>query len=136
MHLLFLPSSDVMNEVLVSSPKPCLFPAATVISYLVYGVRLSTLYLLGLFVVLFWIKDLFFFSSIQNLVRSPSPVFSGCSQDISALLGLMSVTVRFVSLSGNRARKKEIIGYLHLCIISLGKYISERSKDNTSLTFQ
>jgi hypothetical protein len=39
--ILFLPSSDVLNEVIVSLPKPCLFPAATDISYVVNGVRLS-----------------------------------------------------------------------------------------------
>jgi hypothetical protein len=49
------------------------------------------------------------FPLIQTPVRSPSPVFSGSAQDISALLDLMFVTLRFVGLSGNRARKKEII---------------------------
>ena len=82
MHLLFLPPSDVMNEVIVSSPKPCLFPAATVISYVVYGARLFISYLLSLFVVVFRIREFSFFSLIQNLVRSPSPVFFGSSQDI------------------------------------------------------
>jgi hypothetical protein len=37
----FLPSSDVLNEVISSLPKPCLFPTATDISYVVIGVRLS-----------------------------------------------------------------------------------------------
>jgi hypothetical protein len=44
-------------------------------------------------------------------------VFCGFSQDISALLDLMLVTMRFVGLSGNRARKKKSkckIYYLHL----------------------
>jgi hypothetical protein len=50
-----------------------------------------------------------FFSSIRNPVRTPSPVFSGSSQDISALLDLMFVTVRVVGLSGRRARKKLIV---------------------------
>ncbi len=66
--------------------------------------------------VVFRIRELFFFSLIQNLVRSPSPVFSGSNQDITALLDLMLVTVRFVSLSGNRARKKEIIGLLFVSL--------------------
>jgi hypothetical protein len=35
-----------------------------------------------------------------------SPVFSGSAQDISALLDVILVTVRFVGLSGNRAKKK------------------------------
>ena len=109
MHLSFLPSSDVMKEVLISSPKPCLFPAATDISYVVYGARLSVSYLLSLFVVVFRIREFSFFSFIQNLVRLPSPVFFGSNQDISALLDLMLVTVKFVGLSDNRARKRTII---------------------------
>ena len=56
--------------------------------------------------VVFRIEKFSFFVLIQNAVRSPSPVFSGSSQDISALLDLILVTVRFVGLSGNRARKK------------------------------
>ena len=107
MHLLLLPSSDVMKEVIVSSPKLCLFPAATDISYAVYGVRLFISYLLSLFVVVFWIREFSFFSLIQNPVRSPSPVFSGSSQDISALLDMMLVTVMFLGLSGNRATKRK-----------------------------
>ena len=58
--------------------------------------------------VILRIMEFSFFILIQNPVRSPSPVFSESSQDISALLDLMFVTVRFVGLSGNRARKKEI----------------------------
>ncbi len=117
MHLLFSPPSDVMNEVIVSSPKPCLFPAATDISYVVYGVRFIS-YLLSLSVVVFRIRELsfFIFSLIQNLVRSPSPVFSGSSQDISALLDLMLVTVRFLGLSDNRATKKEIMTLLFVSL--------------------
>ena len=95
-----------MKEVIVSSAKPCLFPAATDISYVVYGVRLFISYLLSLFVVVFWIKEFSFFSLIQNPVRLPSAVFSGSNQDISALLDMMLVTVRFVGLSGNRATKR------------------------------
>ena len=114
----FLPSSDVKNEVIVFSPKPCLFPAAMDISYVVCGVRSSNSCLLTLSVVIFRMNEFSFFSSIRNSVRSPSPVLSGFSQDISALLDLMSVTVRFVGLSGNRARKKEIkvckMYHLHL----------------------
>ena len=121
---IYSPSSDVNNEVMVTSPKPCLFPAATDISYIVYGVRFSNLYLFTLSVVIFRIKELFFFSLIQNPVRFPSPVLSGCSQDISALLDLMFVNVRLVGLSGNRARKKGSrskckIHYLHLCFNAL-----------------
>jgi hypothetical protein len=100
------PSSDVKNEVMVTSPKPCLFPPATDISYVVYGVRFSNLYLFTLSVIVFRVRELSFFSLIQNPVRFPSPVLSGCCQDISALLDLMFVNVRFVGLSGNRARKK------------------------------
>ncbi len=138
MHLLFLPPSDVMNEVIVSSPKPCLFPAATDISYVVYGVRLFISYLLSLSVVVFRIRELsfFIFSLIQNLVRSPSPVFSGSSQVILTLLDFMLVTVGFLGLSGNRATKGEIMTLLfYLCIISLRKF-QDRSKDVTSFTFQ
>jgi hypothetical protein len=54
-------------------------------------------------------RELVFFSIIKNSERPPvsSPVFSGSSQDISALLDVIFVTVRFVGLSGNRARKEE-----------------------------
>ena len=137
MHLLFLPSSDVMNEVIITSPKPCLFPAATDISYVVYGVRLFISYLLSLSVVVFRIREFSFFSLIQNLVRSPSPVFSGSSQVILTLLDLMLVTVGFLGLSGNRATKG---GNHDTIILSLYYFFrrkfQERSKDNTSLTFQ
>ena len=97
-----------MNEVIVSSPKPCLFRAATDISYVVYGVSLSNLYSLTLSVVVFRIREFSFFSLIHTPVRFPSPVFLESNQDISALLDLMSVTLRFEGLSGNRARTKEI----------------------------
>jgi hypothetical protein len=105
----FLPSSDVLNEVIVSSPKPCLFPAATDISYVVNGVRLSTSQLLAIFLEVLWMRELSFFSLIKNRERPPvsSPLFCGSSQDISALLDVIFVTVRFVGLSGNRARKQE-----------------------------
>ena len=98
-----------MNEVIVSSPKPCLFRAATDILYVVYGLRLFNLYSLTLSLVIFWVREFSFFSLIQNSVRSPSPVLLGSSQDILAVLDLMLVTVRSVGLSGNRARKKGII---------------------------
>ena len=91
-----LPSSDVKNEVFVSSPKPCIFPAAANISYVVYEVRLTNVYLLTLSVVKFWTRKLSFFNLIQNLVRLPFPVLTGSIQDDSALLDLMLVTVRFV----------------------------------------
>ena len=104
-----LPSSDVLNEVIVSSPKPCLFRTATDISYVVYGVRLSKSYSLSLSLVIFWTREFFFFSWIKNPVRFPSPVSLGSAQDILAVLDLMLVTVRVVGLSGNRARKKGII---------------------------
>jgi hypothetical protein len=58
-------------------------------------------------VIVFTIREFSFFILIENPVRSPSPVFSGSSQDISALLDVMLAAVRFVGLSGNRARKKE-----------------------------
>jgi hypothetical protein len=57
-------------------------------------------------VVVFRIREFSFFILIQNFERTLSAVFSGSSQDISALLDLMLVTVRFVGLHGNRARKK------------------------------
>ena len=60
------------------------------------------------FVVVFRIREFSLFILIQNLERTSCAVFSGSNQDISALLDLMLVTVRFVGLSGNRARKKEI----------------------------
>jgi hypothetical protein len=60
-------------------------------------------------VVVFTVKEFSFFSLIQNPVRSPCPVFFGSSQDISAILDLTLVTVRFVGLSGRRARKKGVI---------------------------
>ena len=65
--------------------------------------RLSNLYLFTLSVVVFRIREFSFFILIQNLERTLSPVFSGSTQDISALLDLTLVTVRFVGLSGNRA---------------------------------
>ena len=100
-----------MNEVMVTSPKPCLFPAATDISYVVYGVRFVSFRSLTLSVVIFRIGEFSFFSLMKNPERTAarplsSPVFSGSAQDISALLDMMLVVVRFVGLSGNRARKK------------------------------
>ena len=100
-----------MNEVMVTSPKPCLFPAATDISYVVYGVRFVSFRSLTLSVVIFQIRVFPFFSLMKNPERTAkrplsSPVFSGSNQDISALLDVMLVAVWFVGLSGNRARKK------------------------------
>ena len=100
-----------MNEVMVTSPKPCLFPAATDISYVVYGVRFVSFRSLTLSVVIFRIGEFSFFSLMKNPERTAkrpllSPVLSGSGQDISALLDVMLVTVRFVGLSGNRARKE------------------------------
>ena len=105
----FLPSSDVKNKVFVSLPKPCLFLAATDISYVVYGVRLFNVYLLTLFVMMFRVREPSFFSLILNLVRVPFPVLTGSIQDISALLDVMLVMVRFVGSSGTRARENEWI---------------------------
>ena len=64
---------------------------------------------MALSLVVFRMRELVFFSIIKNSERPPvsSPVFSGSSQDISALLDVIFVTVRFVGLSGNRARKEE-----------------------------
>ena len=91
----------------VSLPKPCLFPTATDISYVVCGLSFSNLnFLPALSVVIFWIKEFSFLNVIVNLVRGPSPVFTGSVQDISALLDLMLVTVRFVGASGSRAKRK------------------------------
>jgi hypothetical protein len=76
------------------------FPVPTDISYGVYGVRLFILYLFTFCVVMLRIKELSFFSSIQKFARLYFPRFLGSSQDISALLEVMSVTMRFVGLSG------------------------------------
>ena len=100
-----LPSSSVVNDLKVSSPKPCLFPVATDILYIVYGVRLFNLYVESFPVVLLLIREFFFVSLIQNLSRLPSPVFCGAFQVISTLVDWMLVTVRFVGLSGNKALK-------------------------------
>jgi hypothetical protein len=109
MLISFLPSSDVLNDVIVSSPKSGLFPAATDILYVVNEVRLFKSYSLTLSVVVFRIRELFLFSLIKNPERRPvsSPLFLGSSQDILTLLDVIFVTVRFVGLSGNRARKEE-----------------------------
>ena len=92
---------------IVLSPKPCLFPAATDISYVVYGVRLSNLYVVTSPVVLLLIRELCFVSLIKNLSRLPSPVFCGAVHVISALLDLTLVTRRFEGLSGNKALKRK-----------------------------
>jgi hypothetical protein len=72
-------------------------------------VSLSNLYSLTISVVVFRMRDFSFFSLIHTPVRFPSPVFLESSQDISALLDLMSVTVKFEGSSGNRARTKGIM---------------------------
>ena len=100
------PSSVVKNDVIVSSPKPMKFPAATDISYIVYGVRLFISYSFTFPVVMFRISEFSFFNLIQIRERSCLPGFLGSSHDISALLDVMSVTVRFIGLSGNAARGK------------------------------
>ena len=99
-----------MNEVIVSSPNPCLFRAATEILYVVYGASFSNLYLLTISVVVFRMRDFSFFSLIHTPVRFLYLLFSESSQDISALLDLMLVTVKFEGSSGNcRAGKKGIM---------------------------
>ena len=95
----------MVNDSIVSLPKPCLFPAATDILYVVYGVRLSNVYMNSIPVVLFQIRELSFVSRIKILSRFPSPVFCGAVQVISALLDLTLVTWRLVGLSGNKALK-------------------------------
>ena len=86
---------------------PYLFPTATDISYVVCGLSFSNLNFLSvLSVVILWLKEFSFWNVIVNLVRGPSPVFTGCIQDISALLDLVLVTVRFVGASGSRAKIK------------------------------
>jgi hypothetical protein len=66
---------------------------------------------LALSLVVFWMRELSFFSLIKNPERRPvsSPLFLGSSQDILTLLDVIFVTARFVGLSGNRARKKGIL---------------------------
>ena len=88
---------------IVSSPKPYLFPAATDILYVVYGVRLSIVYVFCIPVVLFQMRELSFVSLIKNLSRRPSPVFCGACQVILTLLDLKLVSWRFRGLSGNKA---------------------------------
>ena len=86
---------------------PYLFPAATDISYAVCGLSFSNLNFLSvLSMVVLWIKEFSFWNVIVNFVRGPSPVFTGSIQDISALLDLVLVTVRFVGASGSRAKRK------------------------------
>jgi hypothetical protein len=69
-------------------------------------VRLFILYLFTLPVVIFRINEFSFFSSIQKFERPYLLRFLGSSQDISALLDVMLVTVRFAGLSGNTAGGK------------------------------
>ena len=91
---------------MAQSPKPSrILPAATDISYLVYGVRLFNIYLLTLAVVMFKMRLLSFFSSIKKFEKLGLPRYLGSNQDSVALLDVMSVTVRFVGLSGNATSK-------------------------------
>ena len=52
------------------------------------------------------IKELSFFNLIEKREIPSIPRILGSSQDISALLDLMFVTVRFVGLSGNKTMGK------------------------------
>ena len=61
----------------------------------VYGLRLFNVYLLTVSFVIFWMRELCFSSLIQNLVILPFPVLTGSILDISALLDLMLLIVRF-----------------------------------------
>ena len=103
----FSPSSSVVNDSIISSPKPCLFPAATDILYVVYGVRLFNVSVFFISVVLFQMRDFSSVSLIKNPLRLPFPVFCGASQVITAFLDVISVTERLVGLSGNRALEKQ-----------------------------
>ena len=53
------------------------------------------------------IGELSFFNFIKNLENPYSPRVLGFAQDISTLLEVMLVTVRFVGLSGNTTEKKK-----------------------------
>ena len=101
----FSPSSSVVNDLIVSSPKPCLFPAATDILYVTYGARLFNVYVFFISVVLFQMRELSFVSLIKNISTLPSPVLFGPVQVILTLLDLTLVNVRLVGLSGNKALK-------------------------------
>ena len=52
------------------------------------------------------ISEFSFFSLIQKRERPNIPRFLGSSQDTSALLDVMLVTVRFVGLSGTKPMEK------------------------------
>ena len=114
----FLPSSSVVNDLVVSSPKPCLFPAATDILYVVYGVSLSNVYWISI-LVLFQIRELSFLSLIKNLSRFPTPVFCGACQVILTLLDLTLVTWRFGGLSDNKAVKRKLYMKTMIAFINL-----------------
>ena len=105
-HILHLPASDVENEEIVPASKPYLFPDATDISYVVYGVRLFILYSFTFGVVIPMTRLLPFFSSIRKFEKLFSPRYLGSCQDIVALRDVMAVIVRFVGLSGNGTSKK------------------------------
>ena len=52
---------------------------------------------------MFRIREFSFFSLIQKRERGSLPGFVGSAQDISALLDVIIVTMRFEGLSGNVA---------------------------------
>jgi hypothetical protein len=80
-----------MNEAMVSSPKPSLFPAATDISYVVYGVRL-------LDIICGNIRVFPFFSLMKNPERTATRPLSchsedrKCSRDLSGVCQLTSLS--------------------------------------------
>jgi hypothetical protein len=86
-----------------------------VILYVVYEVRLLILYLFTFRVVILRIKELASFSLIQQRERPYAPRFLGSSQDISALVDVMLVTVRFVGFSGNAASGKSTKTNFEIC---------------------
>ena len=52
------------------------------------------------------IRELSFFNFIKNLENPYNPRFLGFAQDISTLLEVMLLTVRFIGLSGNTTEKR------------------------------
>ena len=83
------------------------FPATTDISYVVYEVRLFISYSFTFSVVLLSIREFSFFNLIQKReMFLYLPRSLGSSQDTSALLDVMLVTVRFVGLSGTKPIEK------------------------------
>ena len=69
------------------------------ISYVVNGVRLSSLYSFTFRILLLRIKDFPFLNLILKRERPYLPRFCGSSQDISALLDVMLAKVRLVGRS-------------------------------------